>query len=376
MNEGPIFKYRQLKTQGHLDADIMQELAIEKLQSLHNAINGYQPHDGNDGWKIRLGLSRRVGRAPQGLYIYGGVGRGKSMLMDLFFATANIEKKRRVHFHKFMIEIHQKIHQWRKLQKSRKNKQTDPLPKIAKDIADGAWLLCFDEFHVTDIADAMILSRLFAAMFDLGVVVVATSNWPPDDLYKDGLQRSSFLPFIDLIKKRWDFLHLDSDKDYRLQHLNQLEIYHNPLSDKATAKLNAAFKDLTKGAVVEAKTITVKARDIIFNITARDVLLTNFDALCRQALGAEDYIAIAQYFHTVILDGIPKMAAEMRNEAKRLMLLIDALYEYKVKLIMASDVTIDKIYTHGSHSFEFQRSISRLMEMQSQDYMKLPHRID
>ncbi len=372
----PKSKYQQLISQGYLHADIMQNLTITKLQNLHEEIDGYCLHNGNRRWKKILGLPQNSSKIPQGLYIYGGVGRGKSMLMDLFFATANVEKKRRVHFNEFMIEIHQKIHQWRETQKNRHDKQSDPLPKIAKDIANSAWLLCFDEFHVVDIADAMILSRLFAAMFDLGVVVVATSNWSPDDLYKDGLQRSSFLPFIDLIKKRWNFLHLDSDTDYRLQHLNQLEIYHNPLGDKATAKLDAAFKDLTKGAMIEEKIITVKSRNIIFEITARDVLFTDFDMLCSQALGAEDYIAIAQYFHTLILDGVPELSAEMRNEAKRFMLLIDAIYEYKVKLIMASDVAINKIYTNGSHSFEFQRSISRLMEMQSQDYMKLPHRID
>ena len=371
---GPIFRYRELKNDGTLREDPIQELAAEKLQSLHHALNGYRHQTGSVGWKERLGLSRRRDDPPQGLYMYGGVGRGKSMLMDLLFETSPIEAKRRVHFHEFMIEIHGEIHKWRQEQKKRTTKETDPLPKIAAEVAEDATVLCFDEFHVTDIADAMILGRLFEALFENGVVVVATSNWAPDDLYKDGLQRDRFLPFIDLLKQRLDVLHLDSETDYRMIRLKAFQAYHSPLGTEASAQLDEAFRSLTEGALVDADTIEVKGRKLVIPETARGVAKCRFADLCEKPLGAEDYLAVAARYHTMVLDGVPKLSAEKRNEAKRFMILIDAMYEAKVNLIMAADAAPHELYMEGKHAFEFERSVSRLMEMQSAEYREEPHR--
>ncbi|MEQ9489560.1 MAG: cell division protein ZapE [Alphaproteobacteria bacterium] len=371
---GPIFRYRELKNSGALHEDPIQELAAEKLQSLHHALNGYKHQTGAVGWKERLGLSRRRDDPPQGLYMYGGVGRGKSMLMDLLFETSPIEAKRRVHFHEFMIETHGKIHKWRQAQKDRATKETDPLPKIAAEVADEATVLCFDEFHVTDIADAMILGRLFEALFENGVVVVATSNWAPEDLYKDGLQRDRFLPFIDLLKQRLDVLHLDSETDYRMIRLKGFQAYHSPLGQAASRELEQAFQGLTEGARVEPAVVEVKGRKLTIPEAARGVAKCTFADLCEKPLGAEDYLSIAARYHTMVLDGVPKLSADKRNEAKRFMTLIDALYEARVNLIMAADAAPDELYREGKHAFEFERSVSRLMEMQSTEYREEPHR--
>lgn len=372
MTEGPLAAYRARRGTGTLKADPCQELAAEKLQSLWHALRDYRPALGQVGWRARFGLTRRPDPAPQGLYIYGDVGRGKSMLMDLFFETAPVERRRRVHFHAFMLEVHSRLHALRSGGGSARHAD-ELLPDLARQIAEEAWLLCFDEFHVTDVADAMILGRLFTALFDLGVVVVATSNWGPDDLYKDGLQRDRFLPFIALLKDRLDVLHLAGRTDYRLSRMLGAKVFHYPPGPAAAAALSRAFDDLAEGETPRACHLLVQGRRVEVPKEANGVAWFHFDALCRQPLGAGDYLAIATHFHTVIVEGIPRLPAEQRNEAKRFMTLVDALYEHKVKLIASSEVAPERIYADGAHAFEFQRTVSRLMEMQSEDYLQRPH---
>ncbi len=369
MAEGPLTAWREMVRAGEIDHDPAQELALEKLQSLHNAVRNYQP-GGDSSWAARFGLGRRTETPPQGLYIYGDVGRGKSFVMDLFFDTAPVEKKRRVHFHAFMLEVHDRLHRHRSEGKSSKKRVDDLLPGLGRAIASETWLLCFDEFHVTNIADAMILGRLFQALFERGVVVVTTSNWAPVDLYKDGLQRELFLPFIDLVREKLDILQLEAAKDYRLARLMGMQVYHLPLGPAADTALDTAFARLTDDAGGEPVTLTVQGRNVTTQKAAHGVARFTFDELCGRALGAADYLAIAERFHTVILKDIPRMGEDERNEAKRFNTLIDALYENHVNLICSAEAAPRDLHKQGTHAFEFQRTASRLMEMQSEEYIE------
>ncbi|HMB78217.1 MAG TPA: cell division protein ZapE, partial [Kiloniellaceae bacterium] len=317
--------------------------------------------------KARLGLARRRADPPQGLYIFGGVGTGKSMLMDIFFESAPVEKKRRVHFHAFMLEVQERLHAWR--QKSRGEK-SDPLPVLAADLAEETWLLCFDEFHVVNIADAMILGRLFEALFACGVVVVATSNWPPERLYEGGLQREHFEPFIALLKERLDVLLLDGGIDYRMDRLKSIAVYHAPLGRAAAKALDRAFEQLTEGAEAAPEKVTYKGREIPVATAARGVARFSFEELCERPLGAGDYLQIADRYHSVILADVPKLNAERRNEARRFMALIDVLYEKQIHLVMSADAPPEGLYPRGDGAFEFERTVSRLQEMRSSEYLE------
>jgi cell division protein ZapE len=367
--DGPLALYRARRRAGQLQPDPAQQFAAEKLESLHRALIGYQPGSGRAGWRERLGLARRREDPPQGLYIFGAVGRGKSMLMDLFFETAPVEKKRRVHFHEFMLEVHDRLHRHRQ----EATAEGDDVAVLADAIAADATLLCFDEFQVTNIADAMLLGRLFAALFDLGVVVVATSNLAPEDLYAGGLQRDRFLPFIALLKERLDILELDGLVDYRLARLKGMRVYHQPLDAAAAAALDDAFAQLTDGAAGAPSTLTVQGRRLTVPQAAKGVARFRFADLCERPLGAADYIAIATHFHTLVLAEIPQMSRALRNEARRFMTLVDALYEHKVNLICSAAAAPDELYVDGDGAFEFRRTASRLMEMQSRDYLARPH---
>ncbi|NYZ16315.1 cell division protein ZapE [Azospirillum sp. RWY-5-1] len=375
MPEGPLSLYRAKRGTGTLRPDPDQALAAEKLQSLYQALRNYRPQapSARGSWRERLGLARRPDPAPQGLYMYGGVGRGKSMLMDLFFETAPVERKRRVHFHEFMLEVHERIHQHREATRGQAKDADDAIPELARRLADEAWLLCFDEFHVTNIADAMILGRLFTSLFELGVVVVATSNWPPDQLYKDGLQRDLFLPFIALLKEKLDVLALEGPVDYRLDRLSGKPVYHWPLGPATDERMREVFAGLTDGVPACPTHLLVHGRRVDIERAAKGVAWVNFWDLCGKPFGAADYIALATHYHTVLIDEIPKMSDERRNEAKRFMTLIDELYEHKVNVVAAADAPPERLYPEGTHAFEFERTVSRLMEMQSEDYLRRQH---
>lgn len=361
--------YRAMREAGKLNADPAQILAAEKLESLSHALAGYRPSgNGNGGkWKARLGLARRRETPPQGLYLFGEAGRGKSMLMDLFFEQAAIERKRRVHFHAFMLEVHERVHRFREASTG------DPIAPLGRALADEAWLLCFDEFHVTDIADAMILGRLFQSLFEAGVVVVATSNFAPDELYRDGLQRELFLPFIALIKTKLDLLHLEGGVDWRRRRMKNMRIYHTPLGPEASEALHAAFKTLTEGAEAKAETLIVQGRELLVARAAKGVAFFTFAELCSSPLGPADFVSIAQHFRTVILDDIPRLSPDRRNEARRFVTLIDELYEHRVHLICAAEAEPDQLCLAGEVAELFRRAASRLIEMQSPEYIEMEH---
>jgi cell division protein ZapE len=361
----PITVYQELRQKGLLQPDPAQQPAIVGLQSLYRMLLEYRPESGPRGWLVRLGLAENGGaHAPMGLYLYGPVGRGKSMLMDLFFAAVPSPRKRRVHFHAFMLEVHDRI------ERERRAETTAPILKVAADIAHEAALLCFDEFQVDDIADAMILGRLFTALFEAGVVVVATSNLAPDRLYEHGLQRELFLPFITLLKERLNVLELDGGRDWRLARLVGKPVYHHPLDPAAHEALERAFAELTDGAPGESTALLVKGRSLVVPRAARGAAWFGFAELCDEPLGAADYLAIAERFSAIIVQGIPRLGSGQRDAAKRFNILIDTLYEARTLLIASAEVPPEEIYAAGDGTFEFKRrTVSRLIEMQSQDYI-------
>ncbi|WP_404383544.1 cell division protein ZapE [Caenispirillum salinarum] len=368
---GPLALYRKKLANGELKPDGAQELAAEKLESLHHALNGYEPATGPTGWRARFGLAKRqeAPTPPQGLYLYGEVGRGKSMLMDLFFQTAPVQRKQRLHFHEFMRDVHADFHTRRTAKKG----GDDILADIARGIADRTWLLCLDELEIHDIADAMIVGRLFQTMMAAGTVVVTTSNRPPQDLYKDGLQREKFLPFIDLMCRNLDVLELASVTDYRLGRVRGGNVFVTPLGPEADAEIDRLFDRLLDGKPAKPDTVVVHGREIPVPQAGNGTARFDFRDLCDKPLGTHDYLQIATLYDAVVLENIPRLGPENRNQARRFVTLIDALYDHKTLLVASAAAPPEDLYVEGEGKFEFQRTVSRLMEMQSEDYIGSQH---
>ena len=356
--------YDALVAAGELRTDPEQRAAATRLDTLAAELEAPK----RTGLFARL--TGRGGASPRGVYMFGDVGRGKSMMMDLFFANVGVERKRRVHFSEFMLEVHGRI------AIERRKEAGDPIAPVAAALAEETRLLAFDEMMVTNSPDAMILSRLFTALLEAGVTVVTTSNRAPADLYRNGLNREHFLPFIALIEARLDVVTLNGPIDYRRDRLGQQNTWLVPNGPAATADLSAAFFRLTDHEVTEpipAEDIVVQGRTLHVPKTLKGVAVFSFRKLCGEARGAADYLAVARRYHTVILVGVPRLGPENRNEAARFVALIDALYEHKVKLLAAADAEPDALYPEGDGRFEFQRTVSRLEEMRSEDYLAQGH---
>ncbi len=366
--------YRARVAAGLLVFDPAQARAAERLQELWTRLRGYDPHPKAppNGWVGRLLRRRHVDEAgdhPNGLYLVGDVGRGKSMLMDLFFETAEVPRKKRIHFHEFMQDAHRRFHEIK-----RDNPEIDdPIPPLADLIAEEASLLCFDEFQVHDIVDAMILGRLFEALFARLVVVVATSNTAPDDLFKGKPGRDAFLPFIALLKKHLDVLELEAARDYRRERVHGLRCWHVPADRRADIALDHVFAELTDGATPRPATLTITGRRLVVPLAAKCVARFDFAALCGVPLGPGDYLALATHYETLLIDGIPRLSPDNFDEARRFVTLIDALYEHRVKLYASAAALPDELYRSGEGAAVFERTASRLQEMQSDAYLALPH---
>jgi cell division protein ZapE len=378
MDQSPgsiLNRYENLVAHGRIERDARQIDIIEKLDALREALAELRLASKSSSLGWLFGARRKSVTTPRGLYVWGSVGRGKTMLMDLFFDAVESDSKRRVHFHSFMADVHRRIFEWRQKKKANLVKGDDPIAPVADALVDQATILCFDEFAVTDIADAMILARLFEALWARKIVVVATSNVDPADLYKDGLNRALFLPFIQMIAANMEVAKLDSRTDFRLEKLGGAPVYHTPADEKAHEALTHAFRSLTgldKGAPMR---LPLLGREIHIPEAASHVARFDYADLCKKPLGATDFLAIAENFHTLIVDNIPVIKSDERNEAKRFINFIDALYDQHVKLLASAATDPSWLYmaTQGREAFEFGRTVSRLIEMRSEEYLALPH---
>lgn len=365
-------RYRHLVETGELRSDpaqaaiaaaldrLIEDLATKRLAQKSSAL----------GW---LFGKRRNGKEPvKGLYVHGGVGRGKTMLMDMFFDLVPVRRKRRVHFNDFMADVQDRIQRHRRARKDGTVREDDPIPPVARAIASEAWVLCFDEFTVTDIADAMILSRLFSALFAEGVVLVATSNVAPENLYRDGLNRQLFLPFIAILQRHTTVMALDADVDYRLEKLARLPVYLTPLGPQADRAMDETWEAITHGRQIGPEEIAVKGRQVAVPLAAGSVARFDFADLCGKPLGARDFLAIAARYRTLLIDRVPVLGDGHRNETKRFILLIDTLYDHRTRLVVSAAAPPAKLHVGraGVEAFEFERTASRLMEMQSKDWLE------
>ncbi|HEY5126994.1 MAG TPA: cell division protein ZapE [Bradyrhizobium sp.] len=365
--------YQALVSSGAIEPDAAQEEAAEALADLEQRLAGYKPVR-KQGLLGRL-FADKNGGPPRGLYVHGEVGRGKTMLMDLFFQHSSVVHKRRAHFHEFMAEVHERIYGYRQNIARGEIADGDVMALTAASIFDEAWLLCFDEFHVTDIADAMILGRLFSKLFELGTVVVATSNVAPEDLYKGGLNRALFLPFIAQISAHMDLLQLDARTDFRLEKLAGVKMWLVPDDRDAAAALDWAWVKMTGNAKAKPRDISIKGRILHVPCSADGVARFSFADLCEKPLAASDYLRLAHDYHTIMIDRIPVMDYPERNAAKRFIALIDTLYDNAVKLMASAQADPLSLYlaTEGHEANEFKRTASRLIEMGSESYLALPH---
>ncbi|THV22396.1 cell division protein ZapE [Peteryoungia ipomoeae] len=363
---------RGMTKSGDLQADAAQLKVAEQLDRILSDLKARKPAAKTSalGW---IFAQKRKAEIPiRGLYVHGSVGRGKTMLMDMFFELAPVESKRRAHFHEFMADVHARIHAHRQKLKAGETKQADPVPPVAVALRAEAQLLCFDEFTVTDIADAMILSRLFTELFARGCILVATSNVEPDNLYRDGLNRGLFLPFVDLLKRHVDVTTLDSPTDYRMEKIDSLPVFLTPLCTETSKQMDAAWRHVTGGAPYAPRHLEVKGRQIDVPCAAGRAARFSFRDLCERPLGALDYLEIAREFDIVFVEDIPFLGPDKRNETKRFIILIDALYDAGIRLFASAVRPADQLLTEakGTEGFEFDRTVSRLFEMRSADYLE------
>ena len=371
-----VERLESLVASGQLERDPQQLLIAKRLDGVLASLRSRSPAKKSSALGWLFAAKRHTENPVRGLYIHGSVGRGKTMLMDMMFELAPIEKKRRAHFHEFMADVHSRIHAHRQKLKNGETRQADPVPPVAAALHDEAVLLCFDEFTVTDIADAMILSRLFTELFQRGSVLIATSNVEPDNLYRDGLNRQLFLPFVDLLKQCADVVSLDSPTDYRLEKTKSLPVWLTPLGPETDAKIDAAWHKLTDGVTPRAESIEMKGREVPVPAAALGAARFSFRDLCEKPLGASDYIAIAERYPTVFVEHIPVLTPQQGNETKRFINLIDTLYDNKVRLVASAEAMPERLLPvrRGTTGFEFDRTVSRLFEMRSEDYVESAER--